>query len=1834
MEKRIQQYHWLKKIRLLLLAGAMLVGGMEMSWGQNGAQIVKASNNTPDDSNSGVHIKREVIYVNGSQELYVPEMRISYGSSFDWYIHWYVEGDGTLSKPNSITINVTEARDRGGEFASSLGPTYTSTSCLYTDDNNGFWWASPCNDNRHAVDASAIVYTLPENFTSGRVICDISNNMDWNISSGPYVFDEPTLLKRYVYEIRPASEYVNKLTTEGPEVFNIDFPKGSSTVNFTMPSLPSNYFWGTEGSYQQGVKFAFSTEENGQYSDFYLIERPSNTQKVLTQQQVQQINLSTISSPVTYYVKARNSNGDYSPVLAKFIFNPKEDSGFLLEANIGANRKPWENEDLYQEIGVVDFDLGAPTSPLTSENNVSAVSLPRHETAYGFLQKSIQSFQNNTSTQNQYGLFRSANVNGISGNGDQIGGNGSSGKTYLWIPVLMDNRVDLIGIYPDRTLYDRTHHTDNSKYGYFYYIDASDDPGTIVDVNIDGTLCGYTELVVTAWVSDMTRPKFTSGGTKHPLAPNINLILKGYDVNNNEVVLHRFTSGDAITSYSNNGCNIHLMEWQQLCYRITLTADVEQYSNFHLEVQNNEPHTDGADYAIDDVRIYKTLPNIKVQRENACEASTLVVSTDYATILRNMGWSRGEEVGDQPGGIDEKDYRKYRYGLMGANHEFENNSTAGNVYFSFLSEDLKEWITVNKAVEDALGSDSEYAAKSLRVAVSTVQNEQGWEFYTNSKEQAQINERIMNIRAVKDYIQDWKTIWKDIPGHTEVFPVNVENIGNPESDTFNEALYQKALIELFGKRLKIPRLRCPWYDESNEHLYLAIIDVNNTDLKYEGEIDSKGNVATGKYWVVTFSAAQVAGTGGGSDVIVANDDCTLKSEFTVKPATTILIDAKSPGDPDVAVCVGTIHQIEAYLNFYDRETNEPVKDADVDYIFDWYLGSMEEYDKLTTANNSISVKAALETYRKDTGNDDSPITVEDLEAWTASASGDDETKGQLLIDLMEENLLLLGTEPNKPFNIPLNAERMVALPFVPSVSSAEVNYEFCSDETEVNLEALPDPIPEISQGFVGVEYASEAEVALRLGWPNMGQTLELPIYKVGGRVAPQADYLRLGGNNVDIYLEDGLPLDRSVGTATALEIPIPDDLKNQGEGEEKDVELTTQATLTFRLNKDATTYLKEGQSYTLLIPFSQFDGTTQLNGACDGVLRLPVKIVPEYLTWKGEATDHWYNDTKWNQSTDKELHVGNVGNVDAYNGSDNVTDAFSPLYFTNVTILGSDSVPANSELRLEDVTPATTSDKTLTSLESNIKYDLAVSDDEGNITSYYINRIKQIYFKPGATMLNQHLLDYSKAWVDFKMTQSQAYWMASPLQDVYAGDMYAPTDGGQQRTPAFTEIMYDKADGTNDRWNPAFYQKAWHNGITYATDEEGATSVEVDAVASNWSIEYNDVWVPYSIGKGFYARVEGQDVMVRLPKADTEYKYEQQQPTTRALSDVPTSRNSGQLVESDPNGAFTLALSTVDNDGDHFLIGNPYMAYLDVNAFLSANSTVLAQKYWSIDTKVGTVVVGTPDVEWGTGANSGYIAPMQAFFVERVGYQAGQTTGADATNLEVTFNANMTKSAADTETPETRAFAATNPQLTLTAKSEAGMSCAAVVQKSDASNQYEADKDAVTLLDSELDAPTVYTVAGNYAAAVNALHDYKNVPLGVYAKDGEDVELTLEGASQLVEPLYLYDAVLRSTTPIEGDSYTLRLTGSSHGRYFLTTDEGIRAESEIRIYSPADGQLIVASTLSDPLKQVLVYDLNGRLVESRQNLGTTLCRLNVPGGIYIIRAVSGQGEEQAKLKVR
>ena len=1820
MEKRIQKDSWLRKIWTLAVVGVMAVAGAGSAWGQT-AITLRNQTNIPE--------RVDTVYIpdGASRELYVPELRNNDGRAkynqngvpegnvnYKWYVRWYRIKDGqpvTIDnkfKKADVDLRNTEIIEGGTATAALHKGALHETS----DGMSLFWYRGffleDANDagsyESTATGASTVLYTRNASDTEDIVFCDVSMNTDFNGTEGQTTLTEPTLSKRYKFVIRPAKEIADKIQKAngaGIEHYEISSPSTAQGINIQMKTFPSNYCWYEGSSILSGDHYVYEGGKSG---------------SLASDKQV--IGLGSVTTQTKIKVYAETSGGQKSPLLATFTIIPQDNAEFMLEDNVKTStdprRNPDNHPDLYDPIGYADFDMNdvIPIGLLSSSNNLCGTPMSAESTTYAFLDpnKTIYTDHNHAALQNQYGLYRSANVSGV-----------SNGSEYYWFFPLRGS-----GAAP---VYDRTYANSNgTKSGYFFYTDASNEPGRWVKMELSDEICQYTELTVTAWVNDMTTWNETSQGK--PLPPNININFIG-KAKSGEVVLHRFTSGDALTDYSAtydgvaNKANINIGKWQQLCYTFSISSDQTGFEKYYLEVQNNTAHTYGADYAIDDVRVYKSKPNIEVYRENVCESSSLIISTDYATILRNMGWTKNEPVATDDefdfNDLDNLDFRKYRYGLMGDKHQYIN-STVGNVYFAFYDDKSGEWQTVNEAVADY----SKNAAHSLRVAVSTVQSRNadgstnGWEFYTNSEMEALVFEQKMNLRAVDDYNKDIED-WQNKEGKNK-HPGTIEtsNIGTPGKTDFNEEEYQKALIELFGRRLDIPRLRCPWYDASNEHLYLAIIDVNNTSLRYQGEVlDDEGTKATGEYQVVTFSAEAVAKVEntGGTYQVDPKDPCTLMSPFVVYPSTTVLIDAVSPGVPEYAVCMGTVHQIQAYLNFFDN--GSPVSEDlvdDYEYIFDWYLGSEEEYNKETI--NGLSIKDVLEEYRDKHSFTLAPITKEEVEEWKST----EKDKAEFLLRLMNENKLILGTPANEPFDMPLNTEWMMSMPYLTDIEQEKITYTFCDEETPVNLKTIEIPKPEMYHGFVNVSYPGDVKIALRLGQPNMNETsLNLPIYKVTG-MAETATHLGLGGTGVSIYLDD-LTISEPVGTATYLNIP------------QADGNLDKQATLTFSLNATAKQDMKEGQTYTLLIPFVQFNGTEQLNSECDGVLKLPVKVVPEYLTWKGAADDNWYDDAMWNQSTKGELHLGEPVAQDA-NGSDIVTNAFSPLYFSNITILGDTLSAANRELQLDNTITKDDNQEGTLSITDNIKYDLAVAKADGTITPYYIYNVDEVYFKPGATLLNQHLLSYTKAHVEFTMKEGEAYWMASPLQDVYAGDMYAPVNGGKQYTPAFEKIEYNKTS-KNDRWEMPFYQKAWHKIVFYM--DEGNKEVEVPLVKSNWNIEYNDVWVPYTIGKGFYARVEERDALVRLPKDDADYGYE-----TRSLSTKPESRpNAGQLAPlGATDGSMTLDLLTkVDNDGNHFLVGNPYMAYLDMNKFLTneKNSNILAQKYWTVDGKDG-IIVGTPDVKWPADSelSSGYIAPMQAFFVERKDYDPDAGTAkADetATTLEVTFNAGMTVSATEvTTSDDTKSFSAVNPVLTLTATSKQGQSRAAVVQKSDASNQYESDKDAVALLDSEIDAPMAYTVAGSYAAAVNAIHDYKNVPLGVYAKDGEEVELSIEGASQLVSPLYLYDAVTRSTTPIDDDSFTLNLTGSSHGRYFLTTDEGIKAEGDIRIYSPADGQLIIASTPSDRLKQVQVYDLNGRMVESRQNVGTATCQLYVAGGIYIVRVQSEQGEAQAKLKIK
>mgnify|MGYP007054873197 FL=1 len=812
------------------------------------------------------------------------------------------------------------------------------------------------------------------------------------------------------------------------------------------------------------------------------------------------------------------------------------------------------------------------------------------------------------------------------------------------------------------------------------------------------------------------------------------------------------------------------------------------------------------------------------------------------------------------------------------------------------------------------------------------------------------------------------------------------------------------------------------------------------------------------------------------------------------------------------------------------------------YTFDWFLGDSLELEEFSLTYRE-SLVDILKKYRTTLSGDKAmdAFPANDLIDYCKREYNNEKLIKELHTLLFgdidtEPKLVIGGLYGKAEFRW---VEWVVMIPYMPSDISEEDKREwlFCDQPQVRRLEAAPAPT--LLAGFPDVVYPEGMEyypnVPLRIGLPNIMERgiTNIPIQSKGLTMGMQTSN-QLGlpsGNATTIFLRQGQTY-TEVGNLTRLSAKPQS--KNDTTGEIDN----GGGSFSMTFNDNAYQQFNEGQIYALYIPFGEYNDDGFVDGSCEGYATLLVKIVPEYLTWKGtntgENAEAWYNDKNWKQSTKGELYIDQTGASDEdANGNDDVTAAFAPLHFTRITI------PEGQTLELEDLKE----DKNLlqgidttskTKATQYIQYDMAINkNDKGLIVApYYINKVKAIYFKPEAQLRRQQLLTYDTARVEFEMTPNAKYWMASPLQNVFAGDMYTVKNTGCQNTYAFDDIKYNTAN--NDRQAPAFYQKAWDKAITMyvpkseanqttSLPESDLDTTHYEVVQSNWSREYNDVNVPYALGKGFYAGVEKKNadalngnVLVRLPKAE------------------------------------------------------------------------------------------------------------------------GTTTGADL--KVVHFDPSMMQGEPEKVSSSLRTATAKNPVLRLTAERDAYRSTALLTRQDDATNSYEADKDAVILLDTELEEiPQVYTIAGTRAVGVNVARRIDQVPLGVYAGEGKgEVTLTIEGIGDWAETLYLYDAVTRKSTELSDNTYTLRLDGSSHGRYFLsagspTGNEGVGDAESISVYSAVSGRVVASA--SEALKRIQVFTPMGRLVRTLYPARPTYT-FDLPGGIYIIRAEIAHDQKTVKLRVQ
>lgn len=1815
---KIKYDRWL---RMLLLSLALLTGGGWMAWGQTDVDrpTIKL---TFSDNHDNVHSEVKTIYVDPAKprKLSLPELNINTRNDVDndftynWFVHWYVKGKGTIAH-KSITVSESQAQARGGYLAvKNDGNSYTTHDYFAkVEETGGLIWSNRLKEDNVVIgglgiDASTITYELPNVYTGNDIVyCDVSIYQDGKeLSKNNY--QEPTLLKRYIYEIKTAEECISQINTP-QEPFSIDFPKGSDYINFSMPYAPDNYFWKDQDDViHQGAKFQYKIGD-GKFQDFKLITKDAT----LTLQQNQKLSVENVTEDLRVEVRAICETPGHtgeSPVIAQFVFHPIENAQFMLDEDIDKDdeqndRWPRGNTKKYEQIGLVDFDQGKATEGIQEGDNMSDEPLGSFSdsyTTYGFLAKNGKSLVDEdgkcyTSAPGIYGLFRSANAMHSKHNSLC---SSESDRYYKWIaPYIADrhNHPSFTEFYKNRVLYDRTYEiTKGEKNGFFYYIDATDEPGTLVAIPIEGTICGNTELTVTGWLADMTRPCNTGG--VRPLRPNLNLLFKATK-GGEEVVLHRFTTGDALVDYRNLPSsygdketeeNINLMKWQQFHYKFIISEEkIAGCTDFRLEVQNNEPHTDGADYAIDDIRIFKRKPEVGiVQAGDLCDTELKDVRfvTSYSNIMNVMGLKSNEVVD----GIN-KDVVWDEEALPSALVEF-----------------IKE-----KYPDDPKGAVENYFTKIY------------YSIY-------------------------------DSDNKNEPLQIDYDNDGKLE---YCRVSY-----------LSTRREDMEWVNHSS----FATEQKDNTDKIYSMPLEI-GKYFQSKKYIARISTQPIGGPNGLNPEC---DACALTGDpFEISVAEDRfkiygLDDTKTEVSEEEVEQDKKYHITGNFQYFKDDKWNT-LENA----LFDWFIGTPEEAEKLTVnvEGNIRSIKEVLNEIA--TGGENNRELLENALRDQYGFYSKDNPSGLFVLGVSSFDYEMVGGYQS--------VIGLVRAKQKDPITSEEIDEElYCPDPVVIKLGGNPptitpgDPeVPEIDpkdpddpddpQPDKDPETGSYVR-SVRVGLIQIQEMVEK------GGILRIPIHIRNSGKEDRIFSENKKNVDIKVVQTTdkkfendpSLVIATLDKL----------VDKNTTANwkenyFEIRFTDKAIGNFREGFWYMVDIPYAVVYKDNVDKIAYENSFKLTLKIVPEYVTWVGSESGmhNWNNDDlkHWRRSKNAELYMSGENVGAEANGTH--PEAYTPMRFTKVTIHGKatldeatgtsyaayphlyklekntgnlDKDPENVLLNMD---PGTNLSDEIGFATKNIEYDLLADPDyeveldeeplnELGEHSYacvrfYGNTCDEIYIKPESEILHTEYLTYNKAHVDYEMDPNRWYMLASPLKGVVSGDMYLPTGNNgigkyaRQETPAFEDIKYNTTDYT--RWEPAVYMRGWNSTsvkVIYPKDEVNYGEL------ANWSNLYNDVDVPFVSGSGFSigtkasSKLEKESVLFRLPKADVLYHYyENDNKTSEDEKNITSKNRQG-------NGRFYFSPDTTSlNVTTTGMLGNPFMSHLDMKKFFDANHSTNNTYYIMSGNTTITNIAGDEYKLSTESDDPNYVAPLQSFIKNDL-KNAVFTTAMIAKAPTSGKNVGLRSATA-------AASEKTLPQLHITASRGGVHNTALVAGLVTASDSYIEGEDAALLINEEVAAPQVYTLAGNQMTAINVTPELKDIPVGIYGKDASPVELSFKLSGDM-QNVTLVDKQSGKVYPVT-DGLTLTVSGNTSGRYFLNgsiaTSNEVIARNEIVCYANGNGQIVVSSV--DPLTRISVYNVSGQRLRYLDNLNmqTVYVKDLVPG-IYIVKAESVTQVYSEKMEVK
>ena len=679
-----------------------------------------------------VHEYEYTYYVTGGREIDLPLPFENYTKEQNTdiepkgYIRWY-DYNTDMANPRLSVYNTTNLKEVNDNNDKARGL---------------FAWKNKTNSepfgpsrNRVGVKYKAPTDADDATWKGEDVACDVSKYTDFDpMVSGKdqYFTHEPTLQIRYIFHIRPAkamAENIIKTTATDLRTADSDLTIednrrivfGAKDANAKMSVRvnykPSNYFFyplkpqdgkqrhllsSDEAHSIKQADYDKSTLYNANGFVWLAYDETKTKYTVLVSRGTVQLHDFTSmnvlmnngngwknldGTPTTkpnikfgsivylvayaYYYETNNADNSIKAPIASFEIlyqntYPKtmqqlKDDGdnertlAYFESHYKQATKPISFDDDNDQLTVV-----APTK----ENNMAHYASRWDRRAYSFVYPELRDYacpNRMALIHGEYGLFKSANLAGISDNSVT---STTGKKLYQW--------------WNSAVLHDRTHAITNGKqYGYFLYVDASDESRQIASIDFKADLCSGARLIFSAAVTDFT-------GSHAPVQPQVLFKIYGIIKDENDKVTHQrlltsFTSGD----FASNTKGRQIGTWFQVYSRIVMRKNmgVENYSDFRIVLDNMCASTYGADYAIDDIRLYIQHAKVDVlQNQPACPDAksgsianheiTLKITSHYENVQAITGVGKESKLFYRISDMDGKPFAGIDYNGDGTADEY------------------------------------------------------------------------------------------------------------------------------------------------------------------------------------------------------------------------------------------------------------------------------------------------------------------------------------------------------------------------------------------------------------------------------------------------------------------------------------------------------------------------------------------------------------------------------------------------------------------------------------------------------------------------------------------------------------------------------------------------------------------------------------------------------------------------------------------------------------------------------------------------------------------------------------------------------------------------------------------------------------------------------------------------------------------------------------------------------------------------------------------------------------------------------------------------------------